>query len=79
MAKERALRRAVRRAAVQQVPDVDFTGLTLPPIVMEVENRENGVLQDVFSLQMGYIPLPWLWEEGYVFFLQKILAMWTLE
>ncbi len=30
---------------------------------MEVE---NGVLEDVFSLQMGYFPLPWLWEEGYV-------------
>ncbi len=24
----------------------------------------NGVLEDVFSLQMGYFPLPWLWEEG---------------
>ena len=23
-----------------------------------------GVLEDVFSLQMGYFPLPWLWEEG---------------
>ena len=29
---------------------------------MEVE---NGVLEDVFSLQMSYFPLPWLWEEGY--------------
>ena len=28
---------------------------TLPPIIMEVE---NGVLEDVFSLQMGYFPLP---------------------
>ena len=27
---------------------------TLPPIIMEVE---NGVLEDVFSLQMGYFPL----------------------
>ena len=26
---------------------------------------ENVVLEDVFSLQMGYFPLPWLWEEGY--------------
>ena len=34
---------------------------TLPPITMEVE---NGVLEDVFSLQIGYFPLPWLWEEG---------------
>ena len=34
---------------------------TLRPIVMEVE---NGVLKDVFSLQMGYFPLPLLWEEG---------------
>ena len=25
---------------------------------------ENGVMKDV-SLQMGYFPLPWLWEEGY--------------
>ena len=28
-----------------------FRGCTLPPIIMEVE---NGVLEDVFSLQMGY-------------------------
>ena len=28
---------------------------TLPPITMEVE---NGVLEDVFSLQIGYFPLP---------------------
>ena len=40
--------------------------ITLPPIIMEVE---NGVLEDVFSLQMGYFPLPWLWEEGYGFVL----------
>ena len=38
--------------------------LWIPPIIMEVE---NGVLEDVFSLQMGYSPLPWLWEEGYHF------------
>ena len=36
--------------------------ITLPPIIMEVE---NGVLEDVFSLQMGYFPLPWLWEGRY--------------
>ncbi len=36
---------------------------------MEVE---NGVLEDVWnSLQMGYVPLPWLWEEGYSFQLLK--------
>ncbi len=29
---------------------------------MEVE---NGVLEDVFSLQTGYFPPPWLWEEEY--------------
>lgn len=29
VAKERTLRRAVRRAAVPQVPDVDFTGPTV--------------------------------------------------
>ena len=34
---------------------------TLPPIIMEVE---NGVLEDVFSLQMRYVPLAWLLEEG---------------
>ena len=34
---------------------------TLAPIIMEVE---NGVLENVFSLQMGYFPPPWLWEEG---------------
>ncbi len=34
---------------------------TLPPIIMEME---NGVLEDVFSLQMGYFPLPWLRKEG---------------
>ena len=52
-----------------------------PPIVMEVENRENGLLQDVFSLQMGYIPLPWLWEEGYVIFCKKYLQceLWSKE
>ena len=27
-------------------------------------SMEDGVLEDVFSLQMGYFPLPWLWEEG---------------
>ncbi len=35
---------------------------TLPPIIMEVE---NGVLEDVFSLQGVHFPLPWLWEEVY--------------
>ena len=36
-------------------------GTTLPPKIMEVENG----IEDVFSLQMGYFPLPWLWEEEY--------------
>ncbi len=39
----------------------EMDSMTFPPIIIEVE---NGVLEDVLSLQMGYVPLPWLWEEG---------------
>ena len=34
---------------------VKHCNTTLPPMIMEVE---TGVLEDVFSLQMGYFPLP---------------------
>ena len=36
---------------------------------------ENGVLEDVFSLQMGYFPLPWLWEEGHFEFSRYIFTV----
>ncbi len=53
-----------RKTAIQNIAHlfvVCEVGITLPPIIMEVE---NGVLEDVFNLQMGYFPLAWLWEEG---------------
>ena len=33
----------------------EMDSMTFPPIIIEVE---NGVLEDVLSLQMGYVPLP---------------------
>ena len=49
---------------------VQMCMITLPPVIMEVE---NGVLADVLSLQMGHFPLPWLWE---VFCLFLPYSLW---